>query len=91
MVGRDMADRYPPRTPNIGETVFEVRHWRVHHPQHADREGHQGRHLDVRAARSSASPGLMGAGRTELAMSVFGRAYGRASGHRAAARANPST
>src|SRR5438874_2285798 len=38
MVGRAMADRYPKRTPQIGETVFEVRDWRVHHALHADRE-----------------------------------------------------
>src|SRR5437867_1851120 len=32
MVGRELADRYPRRTPKIGETVFELRDWRVHHP-----------------------------------------------------------
>lgn len=77
MVGREMADRYPPRTPNIGETVFEVRNWRVHHPQHADREVIKGVSLHVRRGEIVGIAGLMGAGRTEFAMSVFGRAWGQ--------------
>ncbi|MGM9428477.1 multiple monosaccharide ABC transporter ATP-binding protein [Hydrogenophaga sp. MI9] len=77
MVGREMADRYPPRTPDIGETVFEVRDWRVHHPQHADREVIKGVDLHVKRGEIVGIAGLMGAGRTEFAMSVFGRAWGQ--------------
>jgi putative multiple sugar transport system ATP-binding protein len=77
MVGREMADRYPRRTPDIGETVFEVRDWRVHHPQHADREVIKGVDLQVRRGEIVGIAGLMGAGRTEFAMSVFGRAWGQ--------------
>lgn len=77
MVGREMADRYPPRTPAIGDTVFEVRQWRVHHPQHAEREVIKGVDLHVRRGEIVGIAGLMGAGRTELAMSVFGRAWGQ--------------
>ena len=77
MVGREMADRYPPRTPQIGETVFEVRNWRVHHPQHADREFIKGVDLHVKRGEIVGIAGLMGAGRTEFAMSVFGRAWGQ--------------
>ena len=77
MVGREMADRYPRRTPAIGETVFEVRNWRVHHPQHADREVIKGVDLHVRRGEIVGIAGLMGAGRTEFAMSVFGRAWGQ--------------
>ncbi|MDE2456297.1 MAG: ATP-binding cassette domain-containing protein, partial [Burkholderiales bacterium] len=47
MVGREMADRYPRRTPKIGETVFELRDWRVHHPLHRDREVVKGVNLRV--------------------------------------------
>ena len=77
MVGREMADRYPPRQPDIGATVFEVRNWRAFHPQHSDREVLKGIDLTVRRAEIVGIAGLMGAGRTELAMSIFGRAWGR--------------
>jgi putative multiple sugar transport system ATP-binding protein len=77
MVGRAMADRYPPRHPQIGEVIFEVRDWRVHHPEHAEREFIKGVSLDVRRGEIVGIAGLMGAGRTEFAMSVFGRSWGR--------------
>jgi putative multiple sugar transport system ATP-binding protein len=77
MVGREMADRYPQRTPQIGETVFEVRDWRVHHALHADREQIKGVSLKVRRGEIVGIAGLMGSGRTEFAMSVFGRSYGQ--------------
>ncbi|MEO6974065.1 MAG: multiple monosaccharide ABC transporter ATP-binding protein [Rhodoferax sp.] len=77
MVGRDMAHRYPQRTPRIGDTVFEVRDWHVHHEVHADREQIKGVNLHVRRGEIVGIAGLMGAGRTEFAMSVFGRSYGQ--------------
>ena len=77
MVGRDMSERYPQRTPQIGERLFEIRDWRVEHPQHAGREVIKGVSLHVNRGEIVGIAGLMGSGRTELAMSVFGRAYGR--------------
>jgi putative multiple sugar transport system ATP-binding protein len=77
MVGREMADRYPPRTPNIGETIFEVRDWTVFHPQHSDRKVIKGVNFHAKKGEIIGIAGLMGAGRTELAMSIFGRAYGQ--------------
>ena len=77
MVGREMADRYPKRTPDIGETIFEVKQWRVHHPLHPDREVIKGVDFHVKKGEIVGIAGLMGAGRTELAMSIFGRTYGK--------------
>ncbi|WP_321928831.1 multiple monosaccharide ABC transporter ATP-binding protein [Paraburkholderia guartelaensis] len=77
MVGREMSDRYPKRTPNIGEVIFEVKDWRVRHPTQRDREVIKGVNLNARAGEIVGIAGLMGSGRTELAMSIFGGTYGQ--------------
>ncbi len=77
MVGREMDERFPPRTPKIGEVVFEVEDWHAHHPIHREREVIKGVSLAVRRGEIFGIAGLMGAGRTEFAMSLFGGAWGR--------------
>jgi len=82
MVGRELSDRYPRRTPDIGEVLFEVKDWRAFHPLHSEREVIRGIDLHVRRGEVVGIAGLMGAGRTEFAMSVFGRSWGqKISGH----------
>jgi putative multiple sugar transport system ATP-binding protein len=76
MVGRDMTHRFPPRESKIGETIFEIRDWNVYHPLHEDRKISNDVGITVRRGEVVGIAGLMGAGRTELAMSIFGRAYG---------------
>jgi len=78
MVGREITDRFPKRDESVmlGEVNLEVKNWTVHHPTNPERVVVDNVNFKVRKGEVVGIYGLMGAGRTELAMSIFGRSYG---------------
>jgi putative multiple sugar transport system ATP-binding protein len=78
MVGREMTNRFPPREhTDKGDVAFEVRNWTVYHPQYGDKKVVDNVSLNIHHGEVVGVAGLIGAGRTELAMSVFGHSYGQ--------------
>ncbi|MCM2675803.1 multiple monosaccharide ABC transporter ATP-binding protein [Alkalicoccobacillus plakortidis] len=76
MVGRSLSNRFPDYEKKPGETILEVKNWNVYHPIQRDRQIIFDASFHVKKGEIIGIAGLMGAGRTELAMSMFGGAYG---------------
>ena len=76
MVGRDMNNRYPDRDANIGDVIFEVENWNAYHPDDKERIAVDNVSINVREGEIVGIAGIMGAGRTEFARSLFGHSWG---------------
>lgn len=77
MVGRELTDRFPKRSrKTIGDPVLEVMDWSVHHPVYTEKEVVSHVSFHVNRGEIVGFSGLQGAGRTELARSLFGRSFG---------------
>lgn len=76
MVGRELTDLYPKRNAKITDIIFEIKDWNVEHPLYS-REMIKNVSMNVRKGEVVGIAGLMGAGRTEFARSIFGKSYGK--------------
>jgi len=77
MVGRTLTDRFPKRqSVPVGDINLEVKNWTVFHPLYGGRKVVDDVSLHIKKGEVVGIAGLMGAGRTELALSIFGKSYG---------------
>ncbi len=76
MVGREMTERFPESHRQPGEVVLEVEDLHAVDPEENAREVLKGVNFNLRKGEVLGIAGLMGSGRTELAMTIFGE-YGK--------------
>ncbi len=77
MVGRELVDRFPKRSHQVGEVCFEVKNWSAYDTKDESKLVLKNININTRRGEVVGIAGLMGAGRTEFAMSVFGRSFGK--------------
>lgn len=75
MVGRKLTQRFPRKEHTPKEVVLEVKNWNVYNPELPDKKIIDSISFQARKGEILGISGLMGAGRTELIMSIIG-AYG---------------
>lgn len=76
MVGREIDNIYPRREhKRSAEVMLEVQHWNAYNP-HLGRNILQDVNFNVKKGEIVGFAGLMGSGRTELALSIFGNPEG---------------
>jgi putative multiple sugar transport system ATP-binding protein len=76
MVGRDIKTSLDKVTVDLGEKVLEVKNWTVYHPDYHSMKVVDNASFYLRKGEILAFCGPMGAGRTELMMSIYGQSYG---------------
>ena len=77
MVGRELTDRYPSRERSVSDKIgLEVIDWCVNHPVYTEKRVVNHVSFNVHKGEIVGFSGLQGAGRTELARSIFGKSYG---------------
>jgi len=80
MVGRELTERYPRVEHHPKETVLEVRNYSVWNKDSPDQKKIDNVSFSLRRGEILGIAGLMGAGRSELVMSLFGAYEGKSEG-----------